>query len=190
MLKTGIIISSIRPNRFADKPAEWILGLARQRPELDVELLDLRDYPMPLFAEEGSPAFAPTKNEVAQRWQAKIDSLDAFIFVVAEYNRSITGALKNAMDYAYPQWVKKPAGFVGYGSVGGARAIEHLRLITVELQMAPMRSGVHISGADFMAAWQGGKPISDMPHLEPSAKDMLDQLIWWGRALKTARAAG
>jgi NAD(P)H-dependent FMN reductase len=109
--------------------------------------------------------------------------------VTAEYNRGISAVLKNAIDYAYPEWNKKTAAYVGYGSVGGARAIEQLRLINVELQMAPMRTGVHIQGTDFMAVWQQGKNISELTYLQQNAKDMLDQLVWWTNALKTAREA-
>jgi NAD(P)H-dependent FMN reductase len=95
--------------------------------------------------------------------------------------------LKNALDYAYPEWVKKAAGFVGYGTVGGARAVEQLRLVAAELQMATIRTGVYIQGADFMAVWKDGKELKGIAHLEAGVKDMLDQLVWWTRALKTAR---
>lgn len=97
--------------------------------------------------------------------------------------------LKNAIDYAYPEWNRKAASFVGYGSVGGARAVEHLRQICVELQMAPTRTGVHIQGADFMAVWQQGKNLTEIEYLQTNAKNMLDELAWWTKALKTAREA-
>lgn len=185
--KIAVIISSTRETRFGEKPARWIYDLASQRSEIDVEILDLRDFPLPFFDEVASNAWAPSKNEVAQRWQQKVAEYDGYIFVTAEYNRSITGVLKNALDYAYPEWNKKPAAFVGYGSVGAARAIEQLRLICVELQMAPTRTGVHIQGADFMAVWQQGKPIAELEYLQQNAATMLDELIWWTNALKTAR---
>jgi NAD(P)H-dependent FMN reductase len=129
----------------------------------------------------------PSKNEIAQRWQKKVAEFDGYIFVTAEYNRGISAVLKNALDYAYPEWNKKPAAYVGYGSVGAARAIEHLRLVSVELQMAPMRTGVHIQGADFMAVLKDGKEIAGIPHLQQNAADLLDQLAWWAKALKAAR---
>jgi NAD(P)H-dependent FMN reductase len=187
--KIAIIISTTRAARFGDKPAKWIYGIAAQRDDIEVELVDLRDYPMPFFDEVASNAWVPSKNEVALRWQKKVAEFDGYIFVVAEYNRGISGVLKNAIDYAYPEWVKKTAAYVGYGSVGAARAIEQLRLVNVELQMAPMRSGVHIQGADFMAVWQQGKDIGELAYLQQNAKDMLDQLVWWTKALKTARDA-
>ena len=187
--KIAIIIGTTRAARFGDKPAKWIYGIASQRDDMAVELVDLRDYPMPFFDEAASNAWAPSKNEVALRWQKKVAEFDGYIFVTAEYNRGISAVLKNAIDYAYPEWNKKTAAYVGYGSVGAARAIEQLRLVNVELQMAPMRTGVHIQGADFMAVWQQGKNISELTYLQQNAKDMLDQLVWWTNALKTAREA-
>jgi NAD(P)H-dependent FMN reductase len=187
--KIAIIISTTRAARFGEKPAKWIHGIASQRDDMAVELVDLRDYPMPFFDEPASNAWVPSKNEAAQRWQKKVAEFDGYIFVTAEYNRGVPAVLKNAIDYAYPEWNKKTAAYVGYGSVGGARAIEQLRLICVELQMAPMRTGVHIQGADFMAVWQQGKDINELAYLQPNAKDMLDQLVWWTNALKTAREA-
>lgn len=186
-LKIGVIISTTREGRLGDKPAQWITELAAARSDLDVEIVDLRDFPLPFFDEVASNAWVPSKNEIARAWQKKVAGYDGYIFVVAEYNRSISAALKNALDYAYPEWVKKPAAYVGYGSVGAARAIEHLRQISVELQMAPMRTGVHIQGADFMAIWREGKDVRELTHLLPGVEDMLNQLSWWGHALKTAR---
>jgi NAD(P)H-dependent FMN reductase len=186
-VKIAVIIGTTRAVRFAGKPAEWIADIASQRDDMIVEVLDLREYPMPFFDEVASNAWAPSHNEVAQRWQKKVAEFDGYIFVSAEYNRGVPAVLKNALDYAYPEWNKKPAAFVGYGSVGAARAIEQLRLIAVELQMAPIRTGVHIQGADFMAVWKGGKDIAELSYLRPNATDMLDQLVWWTNALKTAR---
>jgi len=187
--KIAIIISTTRASRFGDKPAKWIHGIAAARTDMSVELVDLRDYPMPFFDEVASNLWAPSKNEVAQRWQKKVAEFDGFIFVTAEYNRSVPAALKNALDYAYPEWNRKAAAYVGYGGVGAARSIEHLRLICVELQMAPTRTAVHIQGADFMAVWQQGKDIKELTYLEQNAKTMLDELQWWAAALKAARPA-
>jgi NAD(P)H-dependent FMN reductase len=186
--RIGIIVGSTRPGRFADHPAKWIHEIASKREEFDVELLDLRDWPMPLFDEELSPAWGPSKNEVAQRWQKKVESLDGFIMVAAEYNRGPTASLKNALDYAYKEWNKKPVAFVGYGGVGAARAIEQLRLNAIELQMAPIRVGVHIQVTPYLAVLKGEKTLNDFPELVQSAKDLLDQFVWWLNALKAARA--
>ena len=190
-LKIGVIISSTRPTRFGDKPAQWILKKANQRPEIDAEIVDLRDFDLPFFDEMASNAWMPSQNPEAVRWQKKVAEFDGFIFVVAEYNRAITGALKNAIDQAYVEWNKKAFGAVGYGSVGGARAVENLRTIGVELQMVSTRSAVHIAGADFMAVHPGFGGTKSLTEIEGaignSAKDMLDQLVWWGEATKAAR---
>jgi len=186
--KIAIIIGTTRATRFGEKPARWIHGVASARGDMDLELVDLREYPMPFFDEPASNAWVPSKNEVALRWQKKVAEFDGYIFVTAEYNRGVPAVLKNALDYAYPEWNRKPAAYVGYGSVGAARSIEHLRLTSVELQMAPMRTGVHIQGADFMAVWQQGKDIGELSYLQPNAKAMLDELHWWAGALMAARS--
>ncbi|PNY80863.1 NADPH-dependent FMN reductase [Deinococcus koreensis] len=189
MPKIAIVISSTRPTRFADKPTTWFYALARERSDLDFEVVDLRDFPMPFFDDVASAAYAPTQHPEVARWQQKVAEFDGYVFITAEYNHAPTAVLKNAMDNAYPEWNKKPAAFVGYGSVGAARAIEQLRMIAVELQMAPIRTSVNIQGADFFGAWQQGKALEDMDHLQPSVKGLLDELAWWTKALKTAREA-
>jgi len=186
--RIAIILSTTRATRFADIPARWLLDHAGARGDMNVELLDLRDYPMPFFDEAASNAWVPSQDEIAQAWQRKVAGYDGYIFVTAEYNRSIPAVLKNALDYAYPEWNRKPAAFLGYGSVGGARAVEQLRLICVELQMAPTRNGVHLQGADFLSAWQQGKPLEEFTYLAPNAATMLDELHWWATALSRARA--
>lgn len=190
-LKIAVIISSTRPTRFGEIPAKWILEKANERAEIDAEIVDIRDFDLPFFDEAASNAWMPSANQNAVRWQKKIAEFDGYIFVTAEYNRAITGALKNALDQAYVEWNKKTFGAVGYGSVGGARAIENLRTIGVELQMASTRSAVHIAGADFMSVhpgFGGTKTLNDLEaSIGNSAKDMLDQLIWWGAATKAAR---
>ena len=157
--KLAVVIGSIRPNRFADHPAQWIAEAARQRGDFDVEVVDLKDYPMPLFAEEASPLYAPSKSEVARRWQQKVAGFDAYLFTAAEYNHGPAPVLKNALDYAYKEWSNKPVAFVGYGGVGGARAVEQLRLNAIELQMAPIRTGVHILFPDYLAVIKEGKKL-------------------------------
>ena len=189
--RIGIIIGSTREKRFGEKAARWIHGIASQRTDMEFEIVDLWDYPLPFF-EGASPFYVPVTNEIAQRWGKKIAELDGYIFVTAEYNRSITGALKNALDWAYREYNRKPAAYLGYGSVGGARAVEQLRLISVELQMAPTRSGVHIGGPDAFALLLQGKSFEDLDqtNLLKSAQGMLEELAWWAKALKSAREAG
>jgi NAD(P)H-dependent FMN reductase len=185
--KLAIVIGSIRPNRFAAHAAEWIERAATESGLFDVQVVDLKDYPMPLFAEEMSPAYVPSKDQVAARWQKKMAEFDAYIFTAAEYNRGPTAVLKNALDYAYKEWANKPVAFVGYGGVGGARAIEQLRLNAIELQMAPIRTAVHILFPAYLAVVKEGKKLGEFDYLNQNAKDMLDQLLWWANALKNAR---
>ncbi|EJE54753.1 putative flavoprotein [Acidovorax sp. CF316] len=185
----GIVIGSTREGRFADKPAQWFHGIASQRTDVSAELVDLRDYPMPFFDEPLSPAWAPVKNEAAQRWAQKLATLDGLVVITAEYNHGPTAVLKNAFDYAYKEFARKPIGFVGYGGVGAARAVEQLRLVATEVQMAPVRNAVHIGMAEFMGIWREGKAFTDYPHLAQSASGLLDDMAWWAKALKTAREA-
>ncbi|NNM53345.1 MAG: NAD(P)H-dependent oxidoreductase [Spirochaetales bacterium] len=185
--KIAIIISSTRDARFGEKPARYLLEAAQKRSDVSFEIVDLRDFSLPFFNEVASNLWAPTQDPAGQKWQRKIAEFDGFVFVVAEYNHSLTAAMKNAMDFAYPEWNKKAAAFFGYGSVGGARAVEHLRMICVEVQLHPTRNAVHIGGSDFFGVWQQGKAIEDIPNLSNSVTQMLDELVWWTSALKEAR---
>ncbi|RTL99915.1 MAG: NAD(P)H-dependent oxidoreductase [Hyphomicrobiales bacterium] len=187
--KIAIVVGSTRAARFADVPTQWIAKIAKSHADIDVEIVDLRDWPLPFFDEVASSAWAPSQNEVAQRWQKKVAEFDGFIFTAAEYNHAPTGVLKNAIDYAANEWNKKPAGFIGYGSVGGARAVEQLRLIAVELQMAPVKSAVHIAWGDFLAVRQGEKKLEDIEHLNQAAAALINDVAWWAKVLKAARAA-
>lgn len=189
--RIALIVGSTRPTRFADKPAQWMLKQAQARQDMEVELIDLRDHPLPFFSEVASNLRVPSKDPEAIRWQQTIAKFDGYIFVVAEYNHSITAALKNALDQAYKEWNRKPFTAVGYGGVGAARAIEHLRGIGVELQMVSTRGTVHIGGSDFMAVFTMGanKPIEDIEAaLLPSATAALDELVWWAKTTMAARA--
>ncbi|HTK34504.1 MAG TPA: NADPH-dependent FMN reductase [Caulobacteraceae bacterium] len=188
--KIAIIISTTRPTRLGDKPAQWLYDVAAARGDMEVELVDLRDFPLPFFEEVASNAWVPSKGEVAQAWQKKVAEFDGYVFVTAEYNHGLPAVLKNALDNAYVEWNRKPCAFLGYGSVGAARSIEQLRLVAIELKMAPSRAAVHIQGGDFMDIWQGGKPVSELAYLPPLAKEMLDDLLWWTEALSVARAKG
>lgn len=190
--RIAVIVGSTRPTRFADAPAQWILKQAQARGDLEAELVDLRDHPLPLFDEMASNRWMPSQSPEAVRWQETLARFDGFIFVVAEYNHSITGVLKNALDQAYKEWERKPFTAIGYGGVGAARAVEHLRGIGIELQMVSTRSAVHIGGADFMAvhpALGGTKTIADIEgHLLPSTTAALDELTWWAKATMAARS--
>src|SRR5258707_4053073 len=149
--RVGIVISATREGRFGDRPARWIRDLATARNDLAVELIDLRDYPMPFFDEPGSPLYTPPKDEAARRWGRKVAEVDGFIFVTAEYNRAPPAVLKNALDYAYKEFNRKPAAFVGYGGGGGAPPGEQPRLVSVRVPVAPTPAGVDTRG--------GGLPL-------------------------------
>jgi NAD(P)H-dependent FMN reductase len=185
--RIGVILSTTRTGRFADRPAEWLMKLASQRTDATFEVVDLRDYPMPFFDEPRSPITVTPKNEVALRWAKKLAELDGFVFVTAEYNHGIPAVLKNALDYAYAEYNRKPATFVGYGSTGGARAVEQLRLVLAELQVATLRHAVHIGYAEFVGMLMQGKTFADYPHLDASAGKMLDDLVWWANSLRAGR---
>lgn len=184
----AIIIGTTRQGRFADRPAEWILAHAAARGTLTAEIVDLRDYPLPFFDEPGSPMFVPPAHEAAVRWGRTLERFDGYIFITAEYNHGISGVLKNALDYAYPQFHRKPAAFVGYGNTGGARAIEQLRLNLIEFHVAPLRHAVHVGMTEFIGLLREHKQFADYPHLEHSAVAMLDDLVWWATALRAGRA--
>ncbi len=189
--KIAIIVSSTRPTRFADIPTAWIKAQAEVRGDIEVEIVDLRDHKLPFFAEVASNAWAPSQDPAAVAWQKKVGEFDGYIFVVAEYNRSITGELKNALDQAYVEWAKKPLGSVGYGSMGGANALGHLQNIGVVLQMVPVRNNVRIGGGDFFKVHPGFGGSGNLADIEgsigPSAKAMFDDVIWWAKATKAAR---
>jgi NAD(P)H-dependent FMN reductase len=190
-VRIALIIGSTRPNRFADVPSRWIEQGVGGHSAIALETLDLRDWPLPFF-EEPSPPTATGgafTNPVAERWCRKIGEFDGFIAVAAEYNHGPTAVLKNALDSALAQWKDKPISFVGYGGVGGARAIEQLRMNAIELGMAPIKQAVHIGLEPFLGVLTQGKTLDDYPFLAPARTAMLDQLAWWARALGNARAA-
>ena len=186
MLKIKVILGSIREGRFGEKPAQWIFEKAKAK-GLDVELLDLKDYPMPMFAEPQVPAMVSGNypNEVAKKWAAKIGEADGFIFVTPEYNHGYPSSLKNALDFIYGEWVNKPAAFVGYGANGGVRSIEQLKVVVnSNLRMYPVSSGVTMN-----QPWNliDEKGVFDASSFEKSGDGMLDELVWLGEALKAAR---
>jgi NAD(P)H-dependent FMN reductase len=188
--KIAVIIGSVRPTRNSDKPARWIAGLAEKTGYFDVEVLDLADFNLPIFDAPASDLWMPAPNEAAARWQSKLDEFDGYIFVTPEYNHSVPGALKNALDWASKPFIKKAAAFVSFGSVGGSRAVEHLRLILVEQQTVNVRHAIHIGGADFVAVMFGQKSWDDiLPTYEQFAPELLDNLLWWTEATKAKREA-
>lgn len=186
-LKIKVILGSTRQQRFGEQPAKWITEKAKTK-GFDVELLDLRDYPMPFFDEAVSPSMkkGPYANPVVEQWTAKIAEADGFVIIAAEYNHGYTAVLKNAIDYVGKEWNKKPVAFVGYGSAGGARAVEQLREVAAEVQMTSVRNAVHM-----MNFWShlDEKGVMNFSPFEAAGDAMLDQLMWWTKALKAARDA-
>ncbi len=182
--KIGIIVGSTRIGRFAEFPAKWIAEIAGKRDDIEVEILDLLDYPMHFFGEERT---STAQTETAERWKKKLREFDGFVVTVAEYNHGPTAVLKNAIDLG--EFIHKPVGFVGYGGVGGARAIEHLRLVFVEMSAASVKTGIHISFPEYLTVVKGEKKLADYEHLNEAANNQLNQLVLWANALKTARAA-
>jgi NAD(P)H-dependent FMN reductase len=184
MLKIGIIIGSTRPGRNAEQVAKWVYDLASKRNDATFEVVDIKDYNLPLLDEPYPASFGQYMNGHTKAWAEKIKSLDGFIFVTGEYNHSLPGALKNALDYLYAEWNNKAAGFVSYGSAGGARAVEHLRLVMGELQVADVRTQVLLSLFTDFENFSVFKP-ADLH--ENNLNTMIDQLISWATALKTVR---
>lgn len=184
--KIQVILGSTRQNRFGDKPAQWIVKEISKRPNVTVELLDLRDYPLPFFDEPISPATSKGVYTLpaARAWADKIGLADGYIIVTPEYNHGYPAVLKNALDYVYTEWNNKPVGFVGYGVVGGARSVEQLRQVVIELKMVPVRTSVNI-----VAFWnlldESGNLKTEI--IEKPATDMIDQVLWYANLLKQTR---
>src|SRR5258705_2975797 len=191
MTVISVIVGSTRQGRFSEKPAKWILQHLKKREGVDAQLLDLRDFPMPFFDQQATPATPgrpPYLNEVVQRWTAAIARSDGFVFVAPEYNYGPSAVLKNAIDWVYPEWRRKAACFVSYGNAGGAGSVQQLRQNVIELQLAPIRSSVHIPVTTLLAHYQGGDVDAGFAELDaPAAEPMIDDLLWWTEALKTAR---
>ena len=184
VIKIAIILGSTRPGRNGEAVARWVYEIAKKRIDAEFEFVDIKDFNLPLLDEPVPPSQGQYSKEHTKRWSAKIDSFDGYIFVTAEYNHGIPGALKNAIDYLYKEWNNKAAGFVGYGSAGGVRAVEQLRLVMAELQVADVRAQVAVSIITEFEDFRNFKPAS---YQEKLVNTMLDQVISWGRALKLVR---
>jgi NAD(P)H-dependent FMN reductase len=183
-IKIAIILGSTRPGRNGEAVARWVYEIAKKRIDAEFEYVDIKDFNLPLLDEPVPPSQGQYSKEHTNVWSAKIDSFDSYIFVTAEYNHGIPGALKNAIDYLYKEWNNKSAGFVGYGSAGGVRAVEQLRLVMAELQVADVRAQVAVSIITEFEDFRIFKPASYQENL---VNNMLDQVISWGRALKLLR---
>lgn len=192
MTTISVIISSTREGRFGDQPANWFHSRLAKRSDVTAKLLDLRDFPMPFFDQKMTPAWPgrpPFTNEVVQRWTAEISSSDGFVIVTAEYNYGPPAVLKNAIDWVSPEWHRKPIGFVSYGTAAGTRSVQQLREAAIELQMAPIRSAVHLPRETLMAYFSGGDVAAALANSDADATKLIDDLLWWTGALKVARSS-
>lgn len=184
--KIGIIIGSIRPGRVAEQVAKWVYDIAQQRGDADYELVDIADYNLPIYDEPVPPSMSTEyAKDHTKKWSEKIASLDGFIFCTPEYNRATSGALKNAIDFLYYEWNNKAAAFVGWGSFLGARAVENLRIIMGELQVADVRAQV---GLSLFTDFENFSVFKPGEHHTDSVNAMLDQLNAWASALKPLRS--
>ncbi|GAA5195975.1 NAD(P)H-dependent oxidoreductase [Rugosimonospora acidiphila] len=186
MPKIGIILGSTRPGRNGEAVARWVYELASQRSDAEFELVDLLDYKLPHLDEAVPPSMGQYSQPHTLEWAAKIGSFDGFVMVTPEYNHSTSGALKNAIDFLFAEWNNKAVGFVSYGSVGGARAVENLRLIAGELMMADVRAQVALSLATDFENYSVFKPNQ---FAAGQLTTVLDQVVAWSNALAPLRAA-
>jgi NAD(P)H-dependent FMN reductase len=184
MLKVGIIAGSTRPNRKSLDVAKWVLEIATQRSDAEYELVDIKDFELPLLDEPWPPSMGKYEQPHTKRWAAKISSLDAFVFVTPEYNHGIPGALKNAIDFLFAEWKHKAAGFVSYGGASGARAVEQLRLVLAEVHVATVRAQLLLSIRHDFENFTTFKPHAE--HVK-ALGIVLDQVVAWSGALKTLR---
>ena len=184
MIRIAIIIGSTRPGRNGEAVAKWVYEIARKRSDAEFDLVDIKDFNLPLLDEPVPPTMGQYSKPHTKAWAAKVGSFDGYVFVTPEYNHGISGALKNAIDFLFAEWNNKAAGFVSYGGAGGARAVEHLRLVLAEVQMATVRNQVLLSMFTDFENFSVFKPAA---HHEKSVNGVFDQILAWSGALKALR---
>lgn len=188
-----VILGTTRPGRFSEKVGAWLVDRMQQRGDLTVEVVDLRDHPLPIYELEVAPARGGRAYETAdvRRFGEVLDRADGYVMVTGEYNHGYSASLKNAIDHVFPELHRKPVTFAAYGQVGGARAVEQLRQVVVELEMAPIRHAVHILPSVLLAARQQDPfTIEAFAELDPRLDASVTDLVWWANALAVARRAG
>ncbi len=190
-MKVGIILGSIRGIRRGSRVMKWVESQLGQFKNCEFEILDLKDYPLPFFDESDSPEGLRGNytNDIAKKWSKKVAEKDAFIIVTPEYNHGTSGVLKNALDWLYYEWVRKPVAFISYSSnaAGGIRSVEQLRQNVIELQMAPLREAIHITYVLDTLDEDGNVQRG---HFNERLAVLMNELVWWSDALKTAREPG
>lgn len=187
MVKIQIILGSTRPNRRSEMVGKWVLEQIKQNPEVEAELIDLRDWPLPFYNEISGPSglHGNFSVEIAKKWGEQVNKADGYIIITPEYNHGYPAVLKNALDYAYAEWNNKPVAFVSYGGmVGGARSVEQLRLVSIELQMVPIREAVYFTKIR-EAFNEAGQPRDEKA--SGRLNNLINQLLWWAETLKTGR---
>lgn len=187
-MKIAVILGSIREIRRGGRVAKWLMPLLLKRKDIEVELLDLKDYPLPFYNESDSPEGLEGNytNMDAKKWAAKVGEADAFIIVTPEYNHGTSAVLKNALDWVYYEWNRKPIAFISYSpnAAGGIRAVEQLRQNSIELQMAPIGDSIHITYV-LDTIDENGKLLKG--HFNERLENLMTDLLWWAIALKNGR---
>ncbi len=188
--KILVILASTREVRMGEKVANWVMGELSKRDDANYELVDLKDYPLPNYDEIKTPKMLKPeeyKSETARKWITKVEEADGYLLVTPEYNHGYTAALKNALDYPFYQWNKKPIAFVSYGGpAGGARAVEQIRLVAVELDMVPTRDAVLFPLVS--SKFDDNGNLTD-PGYHDRLKACVGELLWWVNTLKAGRAS-
>lgn len=185
MTKIAIITGSVRPGRQSLNVATWIRSIADRRDDAEFEVVDIADFNLPVWQEPMSPSWGPAESAEGRAWSARMAEFDGYVFVVPEYNHSITGALKNALDYLKPEVANKAAAFVSYGAAGGVRAVEHLRGIVAEMEVAHVRNTVTMS---LFTDFENFSVFTPTSQATASVEPMLDQLLPWAKAMEAVRA--
>lgn len=184
MLRIAIIPGSTRPGRQSASVAAWVYENARLRRDAEFKVVDIADFNLPLFNESIPPSMGQYQKEHTIKWAEEVASYDGYVFVTPEYNHSPPAALKNALDTVYGEWNNKAAGFVSYGSAGGVRAVEQLRTVMAELQVADVRAQVILS---LFTDFENFSEFKPHPRHAEDLEEMLDQVVAWSTAMKTLR---
>ncbi len=185
LIRIAVIVGTTRPGRASTAVADWYMNAIKDVPGIETERIEVADLSLPLFDEPQSPSTGVYQNQHSKKWSERIAPFDAYVWVTAEYNHSVPASLKNAIDYLYHEWVRKPVALVSYGAMGGVRAAEHLRQIASELQMMAIRPTVMIRDPWAML----GENNEIKPELiSGDPVKQMEDLLWWAQALKAARA--
>ncbi len=190
--RIGVIVASTRTVRFADHPLAWLTATLAERNDLEFTVIDVREHPLPFYDLPKAPAMAPRQysSDAERALGEQFDALDGYVIIVNEFNHGYSAALKNVLDHFSDEFHRKPVAFVGYGNVGGARAIEQLRQVAAELEMVSIRHAIHITGPQMAPIREGGAAEAEVfASLDPRLEMVVNDLVWWSNALKTARAA-